>query len=78
MADAFDIRVVPATTTLFDKRVRRWPAAVVTIAGSGWLGGEMGMVLVPICRVDDPRKTTMLSTAKPGPPGAWVVPAARM
>lgn len=77
MAGALAVRVVPATTMPLGRRVRRWPAAVVMIAGSAGLGGVMGMVLEPMCRAEEPRETMVLSTAKPGSPAAWVVRAAR-
>lgn len=77
MVGALAVRVVPATTMPLGRRVRRWPAAVVMIAGSAGLGGEMGMVPEPMCRAEEPRETMVLSAAKPGSPGAWVVPAAR-
>ena len=38
----------------------------------------MGMVLGPMCRAEEPSETMVLSAAKPGSPGAWVVPAARI
>lgn len=78
MPSALAVRVVPATTMLLGRRVSRWPPAVVTIASNGGMGGEMGMVLEPMCSAEESRETMVLSIAKPVSPGAWVVPAARM
>lgn len=78
-AGALAVKVIPATTTPLGRRVKRWPAAVVTIAGGGGVSGEMSIALVPImCRTDEPREMRVLSTAKPASPAAWAVPAARM
>lgn len=76
MAGALRVRVVPETTMPLARRVSRWPAAVVVIAGGG--GVEMGMLLEPMCRAEEPREMTVLSMTKAGSPGAWVVPAAMM
>lgn len=78
-AGVLAVKVIPATTTPLGRRVKRWPTAVVTIAGSGGVSGEMSIVLVPImCRTDEPREMGVLSTANPASPAAWAVLAARM
>ena len=78
MPGALAVRVVPATTVPLGRRVSRWPLAVVMIAGNGGMGGEMGMVLEPMCSAEESRETMVLSIAKPVSPGAWVVPAGTM
>lgn len=80
MAGALRVRVVPETTMPLARRVSRWPAAVVVIAGGGGveMGVVMGMLLEPMCRAEEPREMTVLSMTKAGSPGAWVVPAAMM
>ena len=66
MAGTLAVRMLPATTMPLGRRVRRWPAAVVTIAGNGGLGGEMVMMLEHMCRAEEPRETMVSSFANPG------------
>lgn len=72
MGGALAVRVVPETTMPLGRRVSRWPAAVVVIAGGGGLrvGMVMGMLLEPMCRAEEPREMMVLSMTKAGSPGA--------
>ena len=45
-AGALAVKVTPATATPLGRRVKRWPATVVMIAGSGGVSGEISIVLV--------------------------------